>query len=123
MLQVDASQVGAGVVEVQSNDQRVMRPLSFYSKKLNNYQLNYSVIEKEALSLIWALQHFDVYVGAGGPTLVYADHIPLTFLYSLFKPEADEVVVASSGLQPRSDILKERTILLLMCYHALRCID
>lgn len=66
MLQVDASQVGAGAVLLQSDDQGVVRPVSFFSRKFNSYQHNYSVIEKEALSLIMALQHFDVYVGVGG---------------------------------------------------------
>ncbi len=86
MLQVDASQVGAGAVLLQGDDRGVLRPVSFFSKKFNNYQRNYSVIEKEALSLIWALQHFHVYVGAGGPTVIYTDHNPLTFLSSLRCP-------------------------------------
>lgn len=34
--------------------------------KFNSYQESYSVIEKEALALIWALQYFNVYVGGGG---------------------------------------------------------
>lgn len=47
-----------------------------------SYQSNYSVIEKEALALVWALQHFDVYVG-GTPVVIYCDHNPLTFLTTL----------------------------------------
>ncbi|KAL1279304.1 hypothetical protein QQF64_025977 [Cirrhinus molitorella] len=46
-------------------------PISFFSRKFNVYQKNYSVIEKEALSLIWALQFFDVYVGGGMPIEPY----------------------------------------------------
>jgi len=42
--------------------------------KFNNYQKNYSVIEKEALSLIRALQHFGV--RGGLPVEVYSDHQP-----------------------------------------------
>ncbi len=61
----------------------MVRPVSFFSRKFNSYQLNYSVVEKEALALIWALQHFDVYVGLGQPIVVYTDHNPLTFLNSL----------------------------------------
>lgn len=46
--------------------------------------MNYSTIEKEALALIWALQHFEVDVSCGsGPVVVYTDHNPLTFLSSL----------------------------------------
>lgn len=86
MLQVDASQVGAGAVLLQEDDQGLVRPVSFFSKKFNKYQGNYSVIEKEALSLIWALQHFNVYVGTGERILVYTDHNPLTFLHSIRCP-------------------------------------
>ena len=41
MLQVDASQVGAGAVLLQSDDQGVVRPVSFFSRKFNSYQGNY----------------------------------------------------------------------------------
>lgn len=41
-------------------------------------------VEKEALVLIWTLQHFEVYVGTVCNTIVvYTDHNPLPFLHSL----------------------------------------
>lgn len=86
VLQVDASQVGAGAVLLQEDDQRVVRPVSYFSRKFNRHQVNYSVIEKEALSLILSLQHFEVYVTGGAPLVVYTDHNPLTFLQSLRCP-------------------------------------
>lgn len=83
-LQVDASQVGAGAVLLQDDECGVARPVGYFSRKFNKHQLNYSTIEKEALALIWALQHFDVYVGGGlHPVVVFSDHNPLTFLGSL----------------------------------------
>ncbi len=85
-LQVDASQVGAGAVLQQGNEKGMVHPVSFFSRKFNSYQLNYSVVEKEALALIWALQYFDVYVGLGQPVVVYTDHNPLTFLNSFHCP-------------------------------------
>ncbi len=85
-LQVDASQVGAGAVLQQNNEKGMVHPVSFFSRKFNSYQLNYSVIEKEALTLIWGLQYFDVYVGLGQPVVVYTDHNPLTFLNSFHCP-------------------------------------
>lgn len=85
-LQVDASDVGAGAVLLQTGEDGVARPVSYFSKKFKGYQRNYSVIEKEALALIWALQHFDVYVGSGSGLVVYTDHNPLTFLRSLQNP-------------------------------------
>lgn len=86
MLQVDASHVGAGAVLLQSDVRGVKRQVGFFSKKFNSYQMNYSVIEKEALALIWGLQHFDLYTGSGAPLVVYTDHNPLTFLRSLPNP-------------------------------------
>lgn len=44
-------------------------------------QQRYSTIEKEALALLLALQHFEVYVGGSPlPLTVYTDHNPLVFL-------------------------------------------
>lgn len=57
-LQVDASQVGAGAVLLQTGENGLDYPVSFFSRKFNTK--NYSVIDQEALSLIWALQFFDV---------------------------------------------------------------
>ena len=85
-LQVDASHVGTGAVLMQSDKEGLDRPVSFFSKKFNRHQLNYSVIEKELLALVWALGHFDVYVGSGVPVEVFTDHNPLTFLNSLRCP-------------------------------------
>ncbi|XP_053294792.1 uncharacterized protein LOC128455141 [Pleuronectes platessa] len=86
-LHVDASNVGVGAVLLQENAEGVECPVSFFSRKFNKHQYNYSVIEKEALALVWALQHFDVYVGSGlSPLTVFTDHNPLTFLKSLQNP-------------------------------------
>lgn len=55
-LQVDASHVGAGAVLLQKGDFGVEKPVSFFSKKFNLYQLTYPTIEKEALSLSVGLE-------------------------------------------------------------------
>lgn len=86
-IMVDASKEGAGAVLVQEDDVGIERPVCFFSRKFNSYQRNYSTIEKEALALIWALQHFEVYVGGdSSPLTIYSDHNPLTFLHSLKNP-------------------------------------
>ena len=83
-LAVDASNVGAGGVLMQEDEQGVEHPVSYYSKKFTPAQQNYSVIEKELLALILALQHFAVYIPAFGPTIrVYTDHHPLKYLNEL----------------------------------------
>ena len=65
---------------MQADEQGVDRPVSFFSKKFNRPQVNYSVVQTEALALVWALQHLAVYVESGvAPVVVYTDHNPLTF--------------------------------------------
>lgn len=50
------------------------------SNKFKPHQRNYSTIEKETLSLLFALEKFDVYLGSGGKIIVYSDHNPLVFV-------------------------------------------
>lgn len=79
-LLIDACDVGAGSVLVQEDDSGIDHPVSYFSKKFNIAQRNYSVIEKELLSLILSLQHFSVYLSSSRNILVYTDHHPLKFL-------------------------------------------
>lgn len=81
-LAVDASDDAEGAVLLQNNESDgIDHPVAYFSRKLNQYQKNYSTIEKEVLALILALQHFDVYVcTCQKPLIVYTDHNPLVFL-------------------------------------------
>lgn len=84
-VEVAASNVGAGAVLLQDDEQCIAHPVSYFSRKFNKKQLNYLVIEKETLALIFAQQHFEVYVGSSVQTLVvFTDHSPLTFLSKLY---------------------------------------
>ncbi len=84
-LEVDASAVGAGAVLIQEDANGIEHPISYYSRKFNKHQLNYSTIEKEALALLLALQHFEVYLGSSSlPIVVYTDHNPLVFLTRMY---------------------------------------
>ena len=79
ILQIDASDTGAGSVLMQCYD--ILHPVSYFSRKFTKYQRNYSVIEKETLSLILSLEFFNVYLESSKyPILVYTDHNPLTFI-------------------------------------------
>ncbi len=84
MLQVDASYSGAGAVLMQEDAQGIEHPVSYFSRKFSKCQLSYSTIEKEALALLWAVQHFEVYLGSSvQPIIVYTDHNPLIFLSNM----------------------------------------
>ena len=83
-LAVDASDVAAGAVLLQDDDEGVEHPVCYFSKKFTKSQQNYSTVEKECLALVLALQHFEVYVSSSSsPIVVYSDHNPLVFLHKL----------------------------------------
>lgn len=42
--------MGAGAVLLQISEDGIYHPVGFFSRKFNAYQLNYSMIEKEALA-------------------------------------------------------------------------
>ncbi|XP_076038001.1 uncharacterized protein LOC143023366 [Oratosquilla oratoria] len=73
----DASQVAVGAVLAQERDGS-MRPISFMSQVLKDYQTRYSTIEKEALSLVLALKKFQVFLD--GKVIVLRDHNPLKYI-------------------------------------------
>ena len=80
-LFADASDVGSGAVLTQLGTDGLDHPISFYSKKFNKHQRNYSTVEKECYSLVLALQHFDVYLNVTKhPVLTFTDHNPLVFI-------------------------------------------
>ena len=80
VLQVDASEVGAGSVLLQDYS-GILHPVSYFSKKFLKHQRNYSIVEKETLSLILSLKHFEVYLsGNGQSVLVLTDNNPLCFI-------------------------------------------
>ena len=67
---------------MQDDGNGVDHPVSYFSEKLNKHQKNNSTIEKECLSLILALQHFEVYLtSSSSPIVVFSDHKPLTFIH------------------------------------------
>ncbi|XP_071845114.1 uncharacterized protein [Apostichopus japonicus] len=83
-LATDASDFGVGAVLLQVDDHGVDHPVCYFSKQFNSHQKNYSTIEKETLSLLLGLQHFDVYLGTTSfPIIVLTDHNPLTFLQKM----------------------------------------
>ena len=84
LLYTDSSDVAVGAFLMQCDADGVERPVSFVSKKLNKCQKGYSTIEKEALSLLLAVKHYDVCLGSSSfPIQVFTDHNPLTFVHRM----------------------------------------
>ena len=83
-LAVDASDIGAGAVLLQEDNDGVDHPVCYFSRKFNKHQRNYSTIEKECLALVLAIQHLEVYICCSvAPIQVFSDHNPLTFLHKI----------------------------------------
>ena len=83
-LRVDVSYTVAGSVLIQEDCNGVDNPVSYFSKTFNKHQKNYSTIEKDCLSLVLALQHFEVYLTfSSRPTVVFCDYNPLIFIHKI----------------------------------------
>ena len=83
-LVVHASDVAAGAVLLQEDDDGVEHPVCYLSKKFHKNKKNYCTIEKECLALVLALQHFEAYVTPSSLSIVvYGDHNPLAFIHKM----------------------------------------
>lgn len=84
-LAVDASDVAAGAVLLQEDNDGVEHPVCYFSMKFNKSQKNYSTIEKECPALVLALQQLEVYVSCSSlPIVVYSETSqPLVFIHKM----------------------------------------
>ena len=58
-----------------------MKPVAFWSHKLNSAQRNYSATERELMALVEATKHWRAYLhGSPHPILLKSDHKPLVYL-------------------------------------------
>lgn len=86
VLTTDASNYAIGAVLSQGtigND----KPVAYASRTLSDTESRYSTIEKELLAVIWAVKHFRPYL-YGKKFVIYTDHRPLAWLYSLKEPNS-----------------------------------
>ena len=85
----------AGAVLLQTSEDGLKRPVSFSLDTFNVHKSAYSTVEKEALALVLALEHFELYVGGAAR--------PKSMRWSLvlqsFSIIAREFVAATTMLQ------------------------
>ena len=82
ILQTDASDLGLGAVLAQTDNNGRERVISYASRSLSEREKAYSATEKEALAMIFAIDHFRVYLLGKEFTLV-TDHSALQWLHSV----------------------------------------
>ena len=77
---VDASPVGLAAFLTQEG-----RTISYASRSLSATEQKYSQTEREALAIIWACEHFHIYV-CGANFTVVTDHQPLVHIWKKVNP-------------------------------------
>ena len=92
-IETDSSSYGVGCVLLQRPHKNACwSPVQFASRTLNSAECNYSQIEREALSVMFALDKFREFL-LGSHFTLYNDHKPLFTLFAKHKP----VPVSCSG--------------------------
>jgi len=78
ILRTDASDIAIGTVLLQDGSDGV-HPIAYMSRKLNNAERNYSVVERECLPIVWAISKFQLCL-YGRSFVLQTDHRPLVYL-------------------------------------------
>ena len=78
---VDASPVGLGAI--MSQDGKVV---AYASRALTCVESRYSQTEREALAIVWACEHFDMFIRGAPNVNIITDHKPLERIWQKAKP-------------------------------------
>ena len=82
---VDASPVGLGGILTQEG-----KVVSCASRTLSEVEARYSQTEREMLAVVWAAEHFHLYV-CGSKFHIIADHKPLLGIFKSNKPTSTRI--------------------------------
>ena len=80
-LIVDASPVGLGAILTQVTADGGMNIVAYASRSLTDCESRYSQTEREALAVIWGIEHFHLYL-YGSSFRVITDHKPLETIFN-----------------------------------------
>ena len=85
LIYTDASGTGLGAVLSQLNDEGKECVIAYASRSLNKAECNYGITDQECLAVVWAVKHFEQYLGLL-PFKVVTDHSALKFLQTADMP-------------------------------------
>ena len=101
-LTTDASDSAIGGVLQQKDDNGHLRPLTYFSRKLNGPESRYSTLEKEALAIVHGLRCNRQLI-LGYPVKVLSDHLPLKYIFNQASPNSRitrwQLILAEFALQ------------------------
>lgn len=86
VLYTDASGTGLGAVLSQIDDEKRERVIAYASRSLNKAESNYGITDQECLAVVWAVKHFEQYLGLL-PFKIVTDHSALKFLQTAEMPK------------------------------------
>jgi len=79
-VKVDASNYAIGTVLMQRDNKKILHPVAYFSKTMNDVQRNYNVYNHELLGLREMFKHWRAYLhGAAHQVKVHTDHTNLLF--------------------------------------------
>ncbi|GFS49701.1 retrovirus-related Pol polyprotein from transposon 17.6 [Trichonephila clavipes] len=84
-LYVDASKTAISCILKQQKPNGNQHPIAFHSRRLRNYEINYTITELECLAIIDSLDKFHCYLH-GSHFTVHTDHNALVWLKNFKNP-------------------------------------
>ena len=122
IIETDASDFALGAILSQYQEDNLLHPVAFYSRKFTSHEINYDIYDKELLAIITAFEQWRQYLhGAQHQILVFCDHKNLQYFtttrilnrrqarWSLFLSDFDFKISYRPGSeQGKSDALSRR---------------
>ncbi|UYV62715.1 K02A2.6-like, partial [Cordylochernes scorpioides] len=85
-LFTDASSLGVAGVLKQPDEQGILHPIGYFSRKIHPYEQNYTASEIETLAIINSVQRFHTYLYKIH-FILHTDHLPLKWIKNVKNPQ------------------------------------
>ncbi|GBB94650.1 hypothetical protein RclHR1_23990004 [Rhizophagus clarus] len=79
IIYMDASGTSLGTVLSQLQEDGKEHVIAYASRSMNKAEMNYAITDQECFAVVWAVQHFQHYLGMR-PFTIVTDHIALKWL-------------------------------------------
>jgi hypothetical protein len=86
IIYTDASGTGLGAVLSQLGEDGKEKVIAYASRSMNSAERNYGITDQECLAIVWAVQHFQHYLGLK-PFTIVTDHSALKWLQTCKMPK------------------------------------